>query len=251
MDYITSFFHAFNPTEPGYIFMWTLLVSGVFCAAIAIERTLFLQSRSSRKTDPLMRKIVDCIAKGDMDGAKNICSGSGKLALTQIIHKILKEHRSGTEHINNLVDESILKVVPELEKRTGYLATIGNVATLIGLMGTIYGLIISFSAVGKPGIDAAEKSTLLASGIAAAMSTTFMGLLVAIPSIILYSLLKSKTQQIIDDIDMNTLRLVNTLNERFNSGSSGGTGGEAVNLQVTGSGIRVFANNRLIGGNNS
>ena len=70
-----------------------------------------------------------------------------------------------------------LKVIPQLEKRTGYLATIGNVATLLGLMGTIYGLILSFAAVGQPGIDAAAKSTLLASGIAAAMNTTFMGLI--------------------------------------------------------------------------
>ena len=78
---------------------------------------------------------------------------------------------------------------------------IGNVSTLLGLLGTVYGLIMSFAAVGRPGIDAAQKSELLANGIATAMNSTFCGLSVAICSIVIYAFLKAKTQKIIDELD--------------------------------------------------
>jgi len=211
MEFSYRFFHAFNSSESGYVFMWILLLSGIVALAIVIERFAFLTIKSGKGNASQLNNVITMVASGDVAGALSICSGSSKKAVFQVLENVLASDPSGSDQVQNVVDESMLKVIPHLEKRTTFLATIGNIATLIGLMGTIYGLILSFSAVGKPGIDAVEKSTLLASGIAAAMSTTFMGLLVAIPSIGMYAFLKSKTQMLVDEIDLYALKLSNAL----------------------------------------
>ncbi|MCG8604300.1 MotA/TolQ/ExbB proton channel family protein, partial [bacterium] len=113
--------------------------------------------------------------------------------------------------IQNSVDEGTLEVIPKLQERTGFLAMIGNIATLIGLMGTIYGLILAFNAVSEAGYDAAQKSAFLAAGISTAMNTTLLGLAIAVPAILVYTFLHNKTIQIIDDIDEHTVKLINLL----------------------------------------
>ncbi|MBD3421187.1 MAG: MotA/TolQ/ExbB proton channel family protein [Chitinivibrionales bacterium] len=250
MNFFAKFFVSFSPSEPGYVFMWVLLVVGIFCVAIAIERFVFLMSRAGYKTELFMKEILTKIERDDIDGAKQMCKKAGKMVIATVVNAGLAEAKSGADRIRNSIDEAMLKVIPDLEKRTNYLATIGNVATLLGLMGTIYGLILSFAAVGKPGIDAAEKSTLLASGIAAAMNTTFTGLLVAIPSIILYALFRAKTQKIIDEIDEYSLRLVNTLVERSYKTHkyhiSAAQLKEGVGVHVTHNNIKIFTDNKLI-----
>jgi biopolymer transport protein ExbB/TolQ len=250
MDFFAKFFLSFNASEPGYLFMWVLLVVGVFGIAVAIDRLWFLFSRSGFKAELFMKEILALVQKDDIPAAIKKCTQAGKMALAQVTKDGLQAADSGAEAIRNAVDESSLRVIPKLEKRTGFLATIGNVATLLGLMGTIYGLILSFAAVGKPGIDAAEKSTLLASGIAAAMNTTFSGLMVAIPAIILYAFFKAKTQSIIDEIDEHALRLVNALVEKsyrthkFHIGVAQLK--EGVGLHVTHNNIKIFTDNKLI-----
>jgi biopolymer transport protein ExbB/TolQ len=144
----------------------------------------------------------------------------------------------------------MLKIIPQLEKRTEYLAVIGNVATLLGLLVTVYGLIMCFAAVGRPGIDAAQKSELLASGVATAMNSTFLGLSVAITSIVIYAFLKSKTQRIIDEIDKHSLRVVNVLVERsFKTQKfhiAAAQLKEGVGLHITHNNIRIFRDNKMI-----
>jgi len=250
VGFFSKFFHSFNSSEPGYVFMWILLLAAVFSIAIAIERLIFLMSRSGPGTTSFINDIVDLVTRGDMGGARKRCSEVGNIAIARIVGIVLAGTGYGENRIRSKIDESILKVVPELEKRTGYLSTIGNVSTLIGLMGTIYGLILSFASVGKPGIDAVEKSTMLASGIAAAMNTTFMGLMVAIPSIVLYSLFKSKTRQIIDEIDEHSLMLANALAEKNHETTEFKINAsklkDSVSLQVSGNKIKVFADGELI-----
>ncbi len=250
MSFFTKFFHSFNSSEPGFIFMWVLLVVGVFCVAITIERFIYLSIKSGFKTELFIRDILKYINNDDISSAQKMCSKAGRMALADVIKAGLESARFGADQIRNAIDEATLKVIPKLVKRTNYLATIGNVATLIGLMGTIYGLILSFAAVGKPGIDAAEKSTLLAGGIAAAMNTTLTGLMVAIPSIIIFSLFKSKTQRIIDEIDEYSLRLVNALVEKSYKIQkfhiSAAHLKEGIGLHVTHNNIKVFTDNKLV-----
>lgn len=250
MNFFNKFFHAFNMSEPGFAFMWLLLFSGVICVAIAIERMFFLSGRSGKKTEDFIKSILDLIGKDNFPEAQKLCAKAGKSAMAHIVSNVLSSSGMGERRIRNLVDETVLIVIPELEKRTGYLATIGNVATLMGLMGTIYGLILSFASVGKPGIDAVEKSTLLASGIATAMNTTFLGLMVAIPAIIIYALLKSKTQQIIDEIDEYSLKIANKLVEKSYKTSKYSINvsqlKESVSMHVTGHKVQLYADKKLI-----
>jgi len=250
MNFVAKFFHSFSTTEPGFLFMWILLAVGIFGVAVAIDRLLFLLTRSGFKIELFVKEILRHIQSDDIPGAQKLCEKAGRMALAQVLKAGLDEAKHGASHIRNSIDEAMLKVIPQLEKRTAYLATIGNVATLLGLMGTIYGLILSFAAVGKPGIDAAEKSTLLASGIAAAMNTTFIGLMIAIPAIVLYALLRSKTQQIIDEIDEHAVRFTNAMIEKTYKTQkyhiSASELKEGLGLHVTANRIKVFTDNKLI-----
>lgn len=127
------------------------------------------------------------------------------------LRRVAEQEVTDFRAIQNSVDESTLEVIPRLNQRTSFLAMLANVATLLGLMGTIWGLILAFKAVSSPGIDAAEKARMLAAGISAAMNTTLMGLAVAIPAVLIYTFLFNKTAKIIDEIDEHTVKLINLL----------------------------------------
>lgn len=250
MSFMAMFLYSFNPTQAGWIFMWVILGTGVFGMAVALERFFFLTSRSAFRIDLFVKDIIGNIQNDDLTAAQRMVDKAGKMALAQVLRSAVREANSGAERIRNAVDETTLRVIPQLEKRTTFLGTIGNIATLIGLMGTIYGLIIAFAAVGKPGIDPAEKSTLLAQGIAAAMNTTFLGLFIAIPSIALYTFFKGKTQKLIDQIDEHSLRLVNVLVERSYKTQkfhiSAAQLKDGVGLHVTHNNIKIFTDNKMI-----
>ncbi|OGJ87610.1 MAG: hypothetical protein A2268_04180 [Candidatus Raymondbacteria bacterium RifOxyA12_full_50_37] len=250
MNVFQKFIVSFTPTEPGYGFMWMLLLVFVFALALILERGVFLLRRASFKPNAFMGSIIGCVQKEQVDEALKICDRNGKMALAQVVLAGLKNIAGGAEKIKNSIEEATLNVVPVLEKRTGYLAMIGNVATLIGLMGTIYGLILSFAAVGSPGIDPAEKSTLLAQGISAAMNTTLAGLAIAIPCIMIFTFYHSKTQKIIDDIDEHSLKLVNILTERSYKVHKYHIGAmqlkDGVGIHVTHNNIKIFTDNKLV-----
>jgi biopolymer transport protein ExbB/TolQ len=139
-------------------------------------------------------------------------------ALPQVIQlglvKIGKSHKVNPQSVQNVMDEGTLEIIPRLQVRTSYLAMFANISTLLGLMGTIYGLIIAFRSISAPGIDAAEKSRLLAQGIAVAMNTTLLGLAIAIPAVMIYTIIQNKTNQIIDEIDEHAAKLVNRISEK-------------------------------------
>jgi len=110
------------------------------------------------------------------------------------------------------MEEGLLEVVPTLEKRTHYLATFANVATLMGLLGTIAGLIQAFTSVANA--SAAEKADALSAAISVAMNCTAFGLLVAIPLVLIYSVLQSKTTELVDGLEMAVVKSVNALMKR-------------------------------------
>jgi biopolymer transport protein ExbB/TolQ len=222
----------------------------VFALSIIIERFLYLMSKSGFRSEMFIRDVLSMVQKDDVGSAINLCVKGKRMALAGVIKAGLDEANTGAERIRNAIDEAMLKVIPLLEKRTGYLAVIGNVATLLGLLGTVYGLIMSFAAVGRPGIDAAQKSELLASGIATAMNSTFTGLSVAITAIMIYAFLKAKTQRIIDELDEYSVRVLNALIEKsFKTHKyhiSASQLKEGVGLHVTHNNIKIFTDNKLI-----
>ncbi len=250
MEFAAKLAQAFNPSSDAFLFMWAILIVAVFTLSITVERLLYLMGRSGRNTNMFIKNILGSIQKDDIPSAVNMCSKAHKIALAQVIKAGLEQVNFGAERIRNSIDEAMLKIIPQLEKRTGYLAVIGNVATLLGLLGTVYGLIMSFAAVGRPGIDAAQKSELLAAGIATAMNSTFTGLSVAITAIMIYALIKSKTQKIIDEIDEHSLRIVNALVEKSYKTHKYHIGvtqlKEGVGIHVTHNNIKIFTDNKLI-----
>jgi biopolymer transport protein ExbB len=113
------------------------------------------------------------------------------------------------------MEESLMEVMPRLEKRTHYLATFANIATLLGLLGTIVGLISAFTAVATA--NPAEKADLLSASISVAMNTTAFGLIVAIPLLLIHTLLQTKTTEIIDSLEMASVKFLNAITERASS----------------------------------
>jgi biopolymer transport protein ExbB len=250
MEFVTKLMQAFNPSSDAFLFMWAILAVGVFCLSIIIERVAYLAVRAGYKPELFMKNILTYVQKDDLDSALKLCTKAKKMALAEVVKAGLNDARYGAERIRNSIDEAMLRMIPLLEKRTGYLAVIGNVATLMGLLGTVYGLIMSFAAVGRPGIDAAQKSELLAAGIATAMNSTFTGLSVAISAVMVYALIKARTQKIVDDLDEYSLRLVNALVEKsFTTRKyhvSASELKEGLGIHVTHNNIKIFADNKLI-----
>jgi biopolymer transport protein ExbB/TolQ len=215
MEFAMKLVNSFRPSADAFIFMWAILIAAIFTISIIIERMWYISSRAGSKPEEFIKRILDLIKNNDIPGAVSLCAKAPKMALAQVVKAGLNEAGAAPARIQNTVDAALLKMIPELEKRTGFLAVIGNVSTLLGLLGTVFGLIMSFAAVGKPGIDAVQKSELLAQGIATAMNATFCGLTVAICAIVIYAYLKAKTQGIVDELDEFSLRLKDALIEKF------------------------------------
>jgi biopolymer transport protein ExbB/TolQ len=205
----------FSTSSTGWFFMWTLLVIAVFMVAIAIERAYYILVRSNINAPKFMAEIKKLVKGGDYKKAIALCNSARNKALPQVVlaalKKVAETDAIDFRSVQNSVDEGTLEVIPKLQERTGFLAMIANVSTLIGLMGTIYGLIAAFRSVSAPGIDATEKSRMLAAGIAVAMNTTLTGLIIAVPAILLYTFVHNKTTKIIDEIDEHTVKLINLI----------------------------------------
>ena len=212
---MAELFEQFRPGVPGWLFMWALLVTAAFMVAVALERAYYIWVKSNVNSARFMAEIRRLVSAGKFNKALELCESAKDKALPRVVsaglRKVAASETIDFRAIQNSVDEGTLEVIPKLQERTGFLAMIGNVATLIGLMGTIYGLILAFNAVGEAGYDAAQKSAFLAAGISTAMNTTLMGLAIAVPAILIYTFLHNKTIQIIDDIDEHTVKLINLI----------------------------------------
>jgi biopolymer transport protein ExbB/TolQ len=192
--------------EKGGWMMWPILVTSIFVWGIAIERTIYLFFRASAPAEALLHLLERSIMSGDLARAiKDSLTQNSPLA--RIIRSGLTKVERGTDEVQAAIDEAALRELPKIEKRTAYLAMFGNVAMLLGLLGTITGMIISFGAVANA--DPSEKASLLARGISEAMNCTAFGLITAIPSLLFYAVLQGKTQKLIDDINEGSIRVVN------------------------------------------
>jgi biopolymer transport protein ExbB len=189
---------------------WPMYVNTVTLAvvlAIIFERmnVLIIKGRRLHK-DHFMVQLSGLVMKGNYERAIAYCDVLST-PLTRIVKAGMIAAPHSDEQTQAAMDEASLRELPRLEKRTGYLAMLGNVATLIGLFGTILGLIHAFSAVAKA--DPAEKAALLARGIAEAMNNTAMGLGIAIPALIMFAVYQGRTQHMVDDINEAAVTILN------------------------------------------
>ena len=213
--FVAGFGKSFSPGDPAFIFMYVIGLFAAAALAIAIERFYYIMIRSNINADKFMAEIRKLVAGGNMDRAIALCDKGKQKALPFVVLRGLKRAIESEaldfRAIQNAVDEGTLEVIPKLQERTNYLSMFANVATLTGLMGTIFGLIIAFDAVGGEGIPEADKTRYLAAGISAAMNTTIFGLMVAIPSLITYTFLTNRTTKIIDEMDEHLVKLINLI----------------------------------------
>ncbi|NOZ62685.1 MAG: MotA/TolQ/ExbB proton channel family protein [Calditrichaeota bacterium] len=202
MDFIISSFRSGGP------FMYVILLVLITGIAIMVERTIFILGRNRIDTAAFMHRLLDFIHQKNIRSAVEFCSISNA-ALPKVLRAGLEEAGKSPAEIQNALELAALAEIPKLEKRTPYLATIANVSTLLGLLGTIFGLITSFEAVATA--DASMKATLLSGGISQAMNTTAFGLISAIPCMIAYSVIQEKTNELIDEINQNVARVYSKL----------------------------------------
>jgi biopolymer transport protein ExbB/TolQ len=194
--------------EGGFM-MHPILISLVVAVALVIDRVITLYFRAAIDKETFVRGLKKHIFAGDLDKAISFCASQKKTPLVSVVKAGLINVPKGEADVQAAMDEATLREQPKLEARTGYLAMIGNVATLLGLLGTIVGLISAFGAVANA--NPSDKATILASSISEAMNCTAFGLLTAIPALVAYSLLQGRTQHMIEDINETTVSVLNLI----------------------------------------
>ncbi len=193
---------AFHKGGPG---MYPILVCSVVVLAIIIERAVYLL-KSSIDKDKLLALLKSQVMSGNVQGAIKVCSGN-PTPMTRIIQAGLMKFNKSDAEVQAAMDEAALREMPLINRRTGYLAMLANMATLFGLFGTIVGMIGAFTGVADA--DPAEKSTRIAKGIGEAMNCTAFGIGVALVSLVGYAFLNGKSQTLNDDINEVTVQVMN------------------------------------------
>jgi biopolymer transport protein ExbB/TolQ len=196
----------FQAGGPG---MYPIAVALIFALTITVDRIWVLYVKASIDKDAFMRGLKKLVYAGELDKAITYVASQKKTPLTQVIKAGLIAVPKGEEDVQAALDEATLRESPVIERRTGYLAMIGNVATLLGLLGTIIGLIDSFGAVSAA--NPADKATILSRGISEAMNCTAFGLGVAIPALVAFSVLQGRTQMMMDDVNESAVGLLNLI----------------------------------------
>ncbi len=190
-------------------FMYPILIVFAVGAAIAVERYVTL-TRVTNKNQSVWTDIQAALVEGDFDKAREMTDNDDS-TISQLLGMGLA--RQGgvrrREDIEIAMEESMMEIIPQLEKRTPYVALMSSIATLLGLLGTIMGLIEAFTAVANA--NPAEKADLLSASISVAMNTTAFGLMVAIPLLITNTVLTAKTAEIIDSLEMASVKALNVI----------------------------------------
>jgi biopolymer transport protein ExbB len=209
MDWLTTSVKFF---QEGGLFMWPIAIVFALGLAIAIERWVYITRQSSLNRS-LWDELVPHLQQGNFKAAVDLTQNSPSF-IGSILNYGLARIRTARDRddIEKAMEESLMEVMPKVERRTHYLASFANIATLLGLLGTIVGLIQAFQAVGAA--NPAEKADLLSASISVAMNTTAFGLIVAIPLLLIHSVIQSKTTQLIDSLEMASVKFLNSISER-------------------------------------
>ena len=213
MEAFTKIANAF---VHGGMWMWVILAMQIVATAIIIERVVHLYFRRKVTEVKFSQSFEKVIRQGDLKKAYSTAEAE------QDQHPVARAIRSGIQAAMNLggkdeiqgkMDEVLLEENARLEKRTSFLPMLANVGTLTGLLGTITGMIKSFAAVTYA--SPTEKATLLSAGISEAMSTTAYGLIMAIPTLIMYAILANRANTLIEDLNQAGLKVFNWLSYAY------------------------------------
>jgi biopolymer transport protein ExbB/TolQ len=188
---------------------WTILLTGVASLLVIIERTRALYFHFGMNSDEFMSKVQNLVLAKKLDQALVLCGQLKTKPLAGAFKTILEKADRDDDTIFQAHDIAMSENMPHYTKRLHYLAMLANVSTLLGLLGTIHGLILSFKAVAQA--DPASKQHLLAQGISVSMYTTALGLAVAIPLMVAFSFLTSRQNQLIEQMTEKCYKLTELL----------------------------------------
>jgi biopolymer transport protein ExbB len=209
MDAIFGFF------QTGGLFMYPILIVFTFGIAIAIERYIKL-TKVQKTNQEMWNKLHPVLSKGDFEKARELTEKNDS-TIGHLLNAGLELQGAvrRRDDIEIAMEETMMEIVPQLAKRTHFIALFSNISTLLGLLGTIMGLIEAFTAVANA--NPAEKADLLSASISVAMNTTAFGLMAGIPLLIIYVVLNSKKGDIVDSLEMasvKTLSLITKMAKR-------------------------------------
>ena len=211
MSFFLDFLKSFSPGESGFLFMWGLTLLGAAAFIIAVERWLTLVKCAALDAPAFTREIRKLAAENRLEEASRLCRSGGTRVLAQVFGAGIEKAMALRCDPRHAMREKFLSLIPRMDKRVDLVLAFGNVATMLGLMGTIYGLIIAFGAVSRPEVSAVEKTAMLATGISAAMNTTLFGLIISIPCVVAYTMLRNGINTLTDDLDRYVLSLLKVL----------------------------------------
>src|SRR5260221_8794501 len=206
MEFFYSIVKSFTA---GGAFMFPILFVVAIATAITIERYITLSKMGARNRRT-WSQVEPVLTSGDFDKMREITSKDDS-AIARVLNMglALQGAVRRRDDVEKAIQESMMEIVPQLEKRTHYLATAANVATLLGLLGTVSGLIHSFAAVAT--VNPAEKANLLSASISEAMNCTAFGLMTAVPILVVHAFLQSKTIGLSDGLETAAIRFLNSL----------------------------------------
>lgn len=213
MGFLTEIKLAF---DHGGTWMWAILLLQIASLAIIAERYLLLYVRRKADQKALAYTFEKDIRRGDLDAVIETAEkaqSTSPLARTVLAGVKAAKSLGGQSEIQGKMDEVLLEENQFIEKRTGFLAMLGNVATLVGLLGTITGMIKSFGAVSMA--SPTEKATLLSAGISEAMNCTAYGLITAIPALVFFAILQNRSSALSEDLNQGALKIFNWLSYSY------------------------------------
>lgn len=201
----------FNDGGP---FMWIILLVLAVATAVAIERLIYYLIVCRGKPTQVVAEVAKALNADNMEQAREAvcCRKAPALVLMRTALERLEAGMS-IDDIQEGVDEAAIDEMPKLSKRLNYLALFANIATLLGLLGTIAGLQVSFDSLAT--VEAAQKAVMLSKGISQAMNTTAFGLIVAIPCMVMYTVLSNQRDRIAKDLDEALVRLLNYMRKKI------------------------------------
>src|SRR6478609_298192 len=197
--------------QTGGAWMAPIAISLTVSVALTAERFIRLFQYNVDGAS-FMFEVQKYILANDLDGAIRVCNGAERAALPRVIKAGLQRASRDDQQIQNAIDAASLEVIPKLERRLNYLALIANIATLLGLLGTISGLIRAFAAIAQA--DPAQRQAILSAGISEAMNATAFGLITAIFTMIVHSVLTNHANKILEEVDEFGVKLMDLLSAR-------------------------------------
>lgn len=197
--------------QGGPVMFVNLAVSAV-AVAIIIERFAVLAFKLNLNAGPFMDQIQKLVLSGNVDKAVKLCGAAPNAALSRVVRAGLTRAAKGEQEVARALEEAVLEVTPAISKRIASLWSLANIATLVGLVGTIWGLIQTFASLGAASPE--MKQVMLSNGISEAMNNTALGLTIAVVCIIFHLALSSKSKTMVEEVEYNALKLENLLARR-------------------------------------